>query len=94
MIASTRFSLPALLPCLTWLTAIFSFIQAPCLAASDLRLLPQSRVSSEFERSKAVQSCSLEVCQSIERRFLNGSTGQATLRDCEREPQGDGTRGR
>jgi hypothetical protein len=59
MIASTRFSLPALLPCLTWLTAIFSFIRTPCLAASDFRLLSQSGVSSEFERSKAVQSCSL-----------------------------------
>lgn len=60
MIAPTRFSLPALLPCLIWLTAIYSFIRTPCLAPSDFRLLlPQPRVSSEFERSKAVQSCSL-----------------------------------
>ena len=35
-----------------------------------------------------------EVCQSVERRFVDASLGQATLRERESEPQGDGTHGR
>jgi hypothetical protein len=92
-IAPAQFSLRVLLPFLIWLAATSLFLRTVGLARSGLRLqLPYSSDSSGFEQSKPVRSCSqFSKRVSRQRRFVDGSTGHATLREFEREPQGDGT---
>ena len=78
MIASNRFLLPALLPCLIWLPAIFSFTRAPSPAAADFRLPLPFRVCPTNLNIPKLFSV-FEVRQWAEGRFLDGSMGQATL---------------